>query len=149
MAGAVRVGVMQQVAGIGIDDDGGVAFAATIGGAIFGLSFLALLIGAFWTRVKSWFAGRSPTRKIAPYYVDYLKALRRAVKRPKELSETTKEYATAYAAATRNGDEAISLATELDRVLFSSASLTKSEWANLRKRIADLSREAKQHARPN
>jgi transglutaminase-like putative cysteine protease len=131
------------------DDDGGVAFAAMIGGAIFGLSFLALLVGAFWTRLKSWFAGRSPSRKIAPYYLDFLKAIRKAIKRPKELSETTAEYAAAYAAATKNGDNAITLAAELDRLLFSSASLTKAEWANLRKRIADLSREAKQHARPN
>ena len=145
----------EEVPGSGVgstmneEDDAGVAFAAVIGGSVFGLSFLALLIGAFWTRVKSWFAGRSPTRKIAPYYVDYLKALRRAVKRPKELSETTKEYAATYAAVTKNGDNAVSLAQDLDRILFSSASLTKAEWANLRTRIADLTREAKQHARPN
>jgi hypothetical protein len=134
---------------IGEDDDGGIAFAAVIGGTVFGLSFLALLIGAFWTRVKAWFAGRSPTRRIAPYYVDYLRAVRRVVKRPKELSETTREYATAYAAVTKNGDSAVTLAADLDRILFSSASLTNAEWANLRKRIAELSREAKQHARPN
>lgn len=129
-------------------EDGGVAFAAVIGGVIFGISFLALLAGAFWTRVKLWFAGRDPNRKIAPYYVDYLKALRRAVKRPKNLSETTREYAVAYANKTKNGAEAEALAQELDRILFSSASLTKEDWANLRKRISLLAREAKQHARP-
>jgi hypothetical protein len=129
------------------EDDGGVAFAAAIGGAVFGISFLALLIGAFWTRVKSWFAGRSPSRKIAPYYSDFLKAIRKGIRRPKELAETTREYAVAYATKTHNGDEAVALAKELDRVLFSSASLTKLEWANLRRRIANLSREAKQYAR--
>ncbi|MEO7454245.1 MAG: transglutaminase-like domain-containing protein [Fimbriimonadales bacterium] len=129
------------------EDDGGVGFAAAIGGGIFGVSFLALLAGAFWSRLKSWFAGRSPSRKIAPYYADFLKAIRKGIKRPKELSETTREYATAYANKTQNGEEAESLAKELDRVLFSSASLTKLEWANLRRRIVSLSREAKQYAR--
>jgi hypothetical protein len=132
-----------------LDDDAGVGFAAVIGGSIFGISFIALLVGAFWTRLKAWWRTRgSGGRRIAPYYIRYLKAIRQGVKRPKQLHETTREYASAYAAATENGAEALSLADELDRALFSSASLTKCEWDNLSERITNLAKEAKQHARP-
>jgi ElaB/YqjD/DUF883 family membrane-anchored ribosome-binding protein len=85
---------------------------------------------------------------VAPYYLDFWRAIRKALKRPKLPSETTIEYATAYAEATRNGEAAVAIAADLDRVLFSSASLSKEEWANLRKRISLLAKEAKQHAQP-
>lgn len=128
-------------------DGSGAAFAAVIGGAIFGLSFLALVIGGSWSRIKAMFAKKGVERKVAPYYHEFLRALHPVLKRPKDLSETTREYANAYATARPDDTEALVLASMLDRALFSAASLTNDEWANLKKRIAELASASKQHAR--
>jgi hypothetical protein len=128
-------------------DDAGAAFAATIGGVIFGLSFLGLLVGGFWTRIKAIFAKKGIERKVAPYYQDFLKALGFVLKRPKQLAETTREYANAYVAVRPDGAEALILASMLDRALFSAASLSDDEWANLKRRTAELAAASKKHAR--
>jgi transglutaminase-like putative cysteine protease len=128
-------------------DDAGAAFAATIGGVIFGLSFMGLLVGGFWTRIKAIFAKKGIERRVAPYYQDFLKALGFVLKRPKQLAETTREYANAYVAVRPDGAEALILASMLDRALFSAASLSDDEWANLKRRTAELAAASKKHAR--
>lgn len=130
------------------DTSAGLAFAATIGGTIFGISFLALLFGTFWPRLKAMWSRKGVERRVAPYYNDYLRALHRVVARPKQLSETTLEYASAYADKNEpHGGEARDVAVMLDRALFSAASLSNEEWANLKERIAALGRDAKRYAR--
>ncbi|MDQ2986385.1 MAG: transglutaminase family protein [Armatimonadota bacterium] len=129
------------------DNGSGAAFAAMIGSAIFGLSFLALLMGAFWTKLKGFTFKRGIERRVAPYYSDFCRALKPVLKRPKQLAETTVEYASAYASSAHDGTEALALAATLDRALFSATSLTNEEWANLKQRIAQLARDAKQNAR--
>lgn len=128
-------------------DNAGAAFAAIIGGGIFGLSFLGLVIGGFWPRLRAMFAKKGIERKVAPYYQDYLRALHPVLKRPKEMAETTKEFANAYVTLRSAGIEAVVLASMLDRALYSSASLSSEEWANLKRRIAELAVASKNYAR--
>jgi len=140
----------------------GAAFAAVIGGAIFGLSFVGLIIGGLWPRLKGMFAIRRVDRKVAAYYQDYLRALNFVLKRPKQIAETTVEYATAYASvrntsaksgdgysAPKGEDEAVKIAYILDRALFSTSPMSDEEWANLRSRIAQLAKVSKRYARAN
>jgi transglutaminase-like putative cysteine protease len=135
---------------LALDDAGdgsGAALAAMIGAIIFGISFIALLVGAFWTRLKPWLGRRGADRKVAPYYASYLRALQPVLARPKHLSETTQEYALAYAAKVTHADDALFAAKLLDRAVYSESKLTPDEWLHLGTVISKIKQLSRKYAR--
>jgi hypothetical protein len=124
-----------------LDDEesgGNLEFGAWIGGTVFGLALLALLIGSFRNRLTDRRAVDANMARLRPLYARYLRALQGTLRRPKSPGETTREYAAAFSLAAQDGQTAMRIAGAFENALYSSAPANGDLLRSLREDISKL-----------
>jgi hypothetical protein len=124
-----------------LDDEesvGNLEFGAWIGGTVFGLALLALLIGSFRNRLTDRRAVDANMARLRPLYARYLRALHGTLRRPKSPGETTREYAAAFSLAAQDGQTAMRIAGAFENALYSSAPANGDLLRSLREDISKL-----------
>ncbi len=127
------------------DTSGTLAWAAWVGGSIFTLAALALIVGWF----LSWYSGRKSVaqelKRLRPLYFEFLRLLQSKLRRPKQPGETLAEYARAFAIATSNGADAQRVAAAFDNAFYAQDLPVAEHISDIKDKLDDLIRTTKQN----
>jgi hypothetical protein len=113
-------------------------WAGAIALSLLGISFATLLgvSAVSWWRTRRRLSPRY--RALRPLYLTFLRELQRALGRPKRISETTQEYARAFAETFQDGAVVREVAEMFDEAFYSQEEPDEAQILALKKRVQEL-----------